>query len=56
MIVPTFYDRDADGLPTAWLRMMKNAIATLTPAFSSDRMVREYVNKIYKIKDQSTTS
>ena len=49
MIVPTFYSRDADGLPTEWVRMMKNAIATLTPKFSSDRMVREYLAKIYKV-------
>jgi glucan phosphorylase len=26
---------------------MKNAIATLTPRFSSERMVSDYVNKIY---------
>ena len=56
MIVPTFYSRGADGLPNDWLRMMKNAIATLTPEFSSDRMVREYVDRIYKIDDNSTTS
>ncbi len=46
-IVPAFYDRDASGLPTAWIRKMKNSIATLSPQFSSDRMVKEYVEKIY---------
>jgi len=46
-IVPAFYDRDASGLPRAWIRKMKNSIATLSPQFSSDRMVKEYVEKIY---------
>ncbi len=48
-IVPSFYDKDASGLPTAWIRKMKNSIATLTPQFSSDRMVEEYVERIYRI-------
>jgi len=46
-LVPAFYNRDDSGLPTEWIRRMKNAIATLTPKFSSDRMVREYVERIY---------
>ena len=50
MIVPKFYSRDDDGLPFDWIDMMKNSIATLTPQFSSDRMVREYLSNIYKIK------
>ena len=46
-IVPAFYDRDANGLPKAWIARMKNALATLTPQFASDRMVRDYLSKIY---------
>jgi starch phosphorylase len=46
-IVPTFYDRDAQKLPRRWIEMMKHSIATLAPAFNSDRMVREYVERIY---------
>jgi starch phosphorylase len=48
-IVPTYYSKDEKGLPSSWIKMMKNAIATLTPKFSSDRMAREYLTKIYKI-------
>ena len=48
-IVPAFYNRDESGLPSEWIRRMKNAIATLTPKFSSDRMVREYVERIYRM-------
>jgi starch phosphorylase len=46
-IIPLFYSRNEDGLPTDWIRMMKNSIAALTPKFSSDRMVREYIDRIY---------
>jgi starch phosphorylase len=46
-IVPTFYNRGEDGLPHDWIAMMKNSIATLTPQFSSDRMVTDYLKQIY---------
>ena len=46
-VVPTFYERDDDGLPTKWIWMMKRAIETLVPAFNSDRMVRDYAEEIY---------
>jgi starch phosphorylase len=48
-IIPAFYERDGSDLPTQWIRRMKNSIATLTPRFSSDRMVREYVSRIYSV-------
>lgn len=46
-LIPTFYSKGADGLPTEWIAMMKKSIATLTPQFSSDRMVRDYLRSIY---------
>ena len=46
-IIPEFYDRDADGLPRAWLARIRRSMSTLTPAFGSTRMVREYVEKAY---------
>ena len=48
-LIPAFYSKEPDGLPTEWISMMKNSIATLTPQFSSDRMVRDYLDRIYKI-------
>jgi starch phosphorylase len=48
-LIPTFYSRDDDGLPHDWIAMMKNSIASLTPQFSSDRMVRDYLKQIYKV-------
>lgn len=46
-VIPLFYDREPSGLPSKWIAMMKNSIASLTPQFSSDRMLREYLEKIY---------
>jgi len=46
-VVPRFYDRDEQGLPRRWIAMMKRSIETLVPQFSSDRMVAEYVERIY---------
>lgn len=47
-VIPAFYSVDEHGLPIEWIRRMKNSIATLTPQFSSDRMVSDYLNDIYR--------
>jgi starch phosphorylase len=47
-VVPLFYKRDERGIPREWIAMMKNAIATLAPAFNSDRMVQDYAKEIYE--------
>jgi starch phosphorylase len=46
-IIPAYYSHDESGLPRQWIAKMRNAIKTLTPAFSSDRMVKDYLEKIY---------
>ncbi|HYJ88869.1 MAG TPA: alpha-glucan family phosphorylase [Pyrinomonadaceae bacterium] len=46
-VVPLYYDRDQNGLPRKWISMMKHSIATLAPEFNSDRMVEDYVRRIY---------
>jgi len=46
-VIPMYYDRDADGLPRAWIARMKRAIRTLGWRFSADRMVMDYVLKSY---------
>jgi starch phosphorylase len=46
-VVPLYYEREAFGIPRKWVEMMKRSIATLAPAFNSDRMVEEYARKIY---------
>lgn len=46
-IIPAYYETDENGLRIEWVRRMKNSLATLTPLFSSDRMVKDYFEKIY---------
>jgi starch phosphorylase len=46
-IVPLFYSRSSDGLPRGWLKRMKRAIASLSPVFSTGRMVSEYTQVAY---------
>jgi starch phosphorylase len=47
-IIPAYYSHDETGLPLEWIRMMRNSLATLTPQFSSDRMVSDYLSRIYR--------
>jgi starch phosphorylase len=46
-VVPAYYDHGGNGLPHAWIARMKRAIATITPRFSSARMVRDYIERAY---------
>lgn len=46
-IAPRFYKRNSDGLPVDWIKTMKASIATITPRFSTARMVRDYVQDGY---------
>lgn len=57
-IAPMFYERavpaaPADGpgadadVPTRWVGHIRHTLATLSPALSADRMVREYVERLY---------
>jgi starch phosphorylase len=49
VVVPLFYERDADGLPRQWIEMMVESIATLAPRFSAHRMVMDYVRSSYLV-------
>jgi starch phosphorylase len=46
-VVPLFYERDVDGVPRGWIAMMKNSIRVLAPAFSGDRMLKQYTERYY---------
>jgi starch phosphorylase len=46
-IVPCFYERDGKGIPHAWVSRMRASMAELTPQFSTNRMLREYVDRLY---------
>ena len=46
-VIPEFYTRDKNGIPTAWVKRMRESMAQLTPRFSADRTVREYTEQRY---------
>jgi starch phosphorylase len=46
-VVPTFYERDARGIPRRWVAMVKQAILTVTPRFSTRRMLKDYAAHAY---------
>ena len=46
-VIPEFYARDQQGIPTAWVARMRESMARLTPRFSATRTVREYTEQHY---------
>ena len=47
-IVPMYYKaRDEEGVPTDWVRRMKQSLMHLSPQFNAQRMVGEYVSQLY---------
>ncbi|BBP02321.1 alpha-glucan family phosphorylase [Sulfuriferula nivalis] len=46
-IIPEFYTRDEQGIPTLWVNRMRESMAQLTPRFSTNRSVQEYTEQYY---------
>lgn len=46
-VIPEFYTRDAQGIPTAWVARMRESMARLTPAYSAERAVKQYTERYY---------
>ena len=46
-VAPAYYDRDASGVSARWVAIAKAAIITCAPKFSTQRMLKEYVNRLY---------
>ncbi|MFH1646225.1 MAG: alpha-glucan family phosphorylase [Chloroflexota bacterium] len=46
-VIPLYYDRDLNGLPQAWVSMMKRSIRSLVPVFCARRMLKEYCERMY---------
>jgi glycogen phosphorylase len=51
-IVPRYYDRDENGLPEAWLALMRRSMASTLWRFSTTRMLHDYVEKMYLPADR----
>jgi starch phosphorylase len=47
VLVPMYYERDANGIPTAWLKVMRASIASTIWRFSTTRMLQEYAEQLY---------
>jgi starch phosphorylase len=47
-VVPLFYERNEAGIPVAWTAMVRASMTRLTPRYSSERMMREYMEKLYR--------
>ncbi len=53
-IVPLFYNRDENGIPHEWIKIIKNSIAEIAPQFTTKRMIDDYIQKYYfKLYDRS---
>lgn len=46
-VVPCFYQRNGSGLPWEWIGRMRESMARLTTQYSSNRMLREYLETYY---------
>ncbi|MGI9052932.1 MAG: alpha-glucan family phosphorylase [Ilumatobacteraceae bacterium] len=47
-VVPTFYDRDLDGVARGWVDLVRHAWASLGPRVTAARMVRDYTTQLYE--------
>jgi len=46
--VPLYYQRDLDGVPRGWLQLVKESLRTVVPQFCTKRMVKDYVESLYR--------
>jgi glycogen phosphorylase len=47
-ILPMYFQRGDDGLPADWLDRVKNCIRKISPQFNAQRMIREYMHRLYE--------
>ncbi|MBV9313397.1 MAG: alpha-glucan family phosphorylase [Pseudonocardia sp.] len=46
-VAPAFYQRDPQGVPTRWVKLVRHTLSTLRPQVQATRMVGEYVHGWY---------
>ena len=46
-IIPTYYDKDRNGMSKKWVEIMKNSIITTGGKYSTARMLVDYTNNLY---------
>ncbi|HEX5314155.1 MAG TPA: DUF3417 domain-containing protein, partial [Gammaproteobacteria bacterium] len=47
-VIPEFYERDSQGIPRRWVARIRASMSALTPQYSSNRMLREYLEHCYR--------
>ncbi|HET6919846.1 MAG TPA: alpha-glucan family phosphorylase, partial [Jiangellaceae bacterium] len=47
-VAPRFYDADGGGVPRRWLEMLRQTLTSLGPKVQATRMVRDYVEQLYR--------
>jgi starch phosphorylase len=46
-VLPRYYERDAHGIPVAWVKLMRRSMASTLWRFSTTRMLHDYVERMY---------
>lgn len=46
-IIPTYYQKDANGISEKWMKIMKNSIMSTGGKYSTSRMLVDYTNNLY---------
>ena len=46
-IIPTYYDKDENGISEKWMKIMKNSITSTGGKYSTSRMLVDYTNNLY---------
>ena len=52
-IVPMYYQDREEGVPTDWVRRVKQSLSHLSPQFNCQRMVGEYMAQLYEPAHQA---
>ena len=55
-IIPLYYSgRNSENIPMEWVARIKESMRTITPQFSTRRMLKEYVEKLYVPAGKAST-
>ncbi|MBX3461788.1 MAG: alpha-glucan family phosphorylase [Planctomycetes bacterium] len=47
-VVPSYFSRDKDGLPAAWMELVVHDLESVPTVFNTDRMVTDYLESAYR--------
>ena len=53
-VIPLFYKRGDDGLPSEWLSIIRASMKSIIPEFNTNRMVKDYAEKYYQAGHQNS--